>query len=78
LLWNTENAPRYRSGLILALVSWLVFIPTVAVYWASCVYENRRRQNQVTIGSVDISEHLAEVVGRDVTDKQDKTFRYTF
>lgn len=73
LLWNTENAPRYRSGLILALVSWIVFIPTVGVYWGSCVYENKRRY---TVEG-DIAEHVADIAGKDLTDKQDKHFRYT-
>ncbi|KAE8374448.1 pantothenate transporter [Aspergillus bertholletiae] len=76
LLWNTDHAPRYREGLILALVSWLVFIPAVAAYWFSCVYENRQRDLQV-IESVDISERVMEVAGKDLTDKQDRNFRYT-
>ncbi|KAJ5807978.1 major facilitator superfamily domain-containing protein [Penicillium riverlandense] len=73
LLWNTEYAPRYRSGLVLALVSWVVFIPTVSVYWFSCVYENKRRY----VVEVDIGEHVADIAGKDLTDKQDKHFRYT-
>ncbi|KAE8406888.1 MFS general substrate transporter [Aspergillus pseudonomiae] len=73
LLWNTEYAPRYRSGLVLALVSWLVFIPSVAVYWLSCIYENKRR----SAVQMEVSEHVAEVAGRDMTDKEDKQFRYT-
>ena len=72
LLWDNKYAPRYRSGLILALVSWLVFIPSVAVYWFSCVYENKRRSTV----QMDVSEHVDEVAGRDMTDKEDKQFRY--
>ncbi|KAE8309976.1 major facilitator superfamily domain-containing protein [Aspergillus transmontanensis] len=72
LLWNTEYAPRYRSGLVLALVSWLVFIPSVAVYWFSCVYENKRR----SAVQMEMSEHVAEVAGKDMTDKEDRQFRY--
>ncbi|KAE8140837.1 MFS general substrate transporter [Aspergillus pseudotamarii] len=72
LLWNTEYAPRYHSGLVLALVSWLVFIPSVTVYWFSCVYENKRR-SAIQMG---VSEHVAEIAGRDMTDKGDKQFRY--
>ncbi|CDM31930.1 hypothetical protein DTO013E5_1837 [Penicillium roqueforti] len=72
LLWNTKNAPRYRSGLVLALVSWLVFIPTVGVYWFTCARDNKRRS---TMG-MDIFEYADEVTGKDLTDKEDKNFRY--
>ncbi|KAJ5648898.1 uncharacterized protein N7484_002621 [Penicillium longicatenatum] len=72
LLWNTENAPRYRSGLILALISWIAFIPTVAIYWFSCAHENERRSTV----EVDICQYVAEVTGEDLTDKEDKHFRY--
>ncbi|KAF9888053.1 hypothetical protein FE257_009318 [Aspergillus nanangensis] len=73
LLWDTEYAPRYRSGLVLALVSWLVFIPSVAVYWFSCVYENKRRSTV----QMEADQHVAEVAGKDMTDKEDRLFRYT-
>ncbi|KAL4888015.1 major facilitator superfamily domain-containing protein [Aspergillus ambiguus] len=73
LLWNTEYAPRYRSGLILALVSWLVFIPLVAAYWFSCAYENKNR----SAVQMEVGTHIAEVAGRDMTDKEDSGFRYT-
>lgn len=74
LLWNTDNAPRYRSGLVLALVSWLVFIPTVLVYWYSCVYENKRRPAMETEAN-DIVVIGAE---KELTDKQDVRFRYSY
>lgn len=72
MLWSAENAPRYRSGLILALASWIVFIPTMAVYWLSCAYENKRR----SVEEMDTCDYVAEVAGKDLTDKQDKRFRY--
>ncbi|KAJ5242521.1 uncharacterized protein N7469_000848 [Penicillium citrinum] len=73
LLWNAENAPRYRSGLILALISWIVFIPTVVVYWYVCAHENKHRSRV----EVDPCQCAAGPTGRDLTDKEDMHFRYT-
>ena len=75
LLWDTKHAPRYRSGLTLALVSWLVLIPSVGVYWVSGIRENRRRRR--VEGDDNNNNEVAQVVGDDLTDKQDRLFRYT-
>ena len=74
LLWDIKYAPRYRSGLVLALVSWLTLIPSVGVYWFSGVYENRRRRR---VEGDNNNNEVAQVVGDDLTDKQDRAFRYT-
>ncbi|KAJ5739620.1 hypothetical protein N7533_012404 [Penicillium manginii] len=73
LLWNAENAPRYRSGLILALISWIVFIPTVAVYWSLCAHENKVR----SMVEIDFCQHVTGAPRKDLTDKEDLNFRYT-
>ncbi|KAL3460879.1 major facilitator superfamily domain-containing protein [Aspergillus heterothallicus] len=77
LLWDSEHAPRYRSGLILALVSWLVFIPTVAVYWLSCVRENRQRTVLDADAVAGYVEDMQGNDGMDLSDKQNNRFRYT-
>ncbi|KAK4631520.1 hypothetical protein CLAFUW4_03435 [Fulvia fulva] len=68
-LWTTP--PRYSAGVICALVDWglvYVFIPW---YWWLCWRENRERDRQT-------GEAIATfVAGADMTDKQDKGFRYT-
>ncbi|KAK4505389.1 hypothetical protein PRZ48_003352 [Zasmidium cellare] len=68
-LWT--EPPRYSAGVICALVDWglvYVFIPW---YWWLCYRENKKRDRQQ---GQDIVSFIA---GADVTDKEDKSFRYT-
>lgn len=70
-LWT--KPPRYRAGVICALVDWglvYVFIPW---YWYLCWRDNKTRDHDQLQGEV----RGAFVAGADVTDKQDKSFRYT-
>ncbi|KIW80707.1 hypothetical protein Z517_07323 [Fonsecaea pedrosoi CBS 271.37] len=71
LLWDSNYAPRYQQGLILALVSWIVFVLAVIGYWYSCYWDNRKKAN---LGGVSV----VYTDGREVTDKGDPTFRYTY
>ena len=68
-LWT--DPPRYRNGVICALVDWglvYIFIPW---YWWMCWRENRQRDSEQGEGMG------AFTAGLDVTDKEDKAFRYT-
>ena len=68
-LWT--DPPRYRNGVICALVDWglvYVFIPW---YWWLCWSENRNRDKTEGEGMG------AFQAGLDITDKEDKSFRYT-
>ncbi|KAH6957749.1 membrane transporter [Ilyonectria sp. MPI-CAGE-AT-0026] len=71
-LWNSKNAPRYRSGLVLALASWVALIANVGIYWYSCYRENVKR----SAGDGQQGE-IAGEISQDCTDKKDKKFRYT-
>ncbi|PIA99000.1 putative transporter [Cercospora beticola] len=70
-LWT--EPPRYRAGVICALVDWglvYVFIPS---YWYLCWRDNRVRNRL----QCDEAESMRFIEGADVTDKEDKSFRYT-
>ncbi|KAF9889887.1 hypothetical protein FE257_006759 [Aspergillus nanangensis] len=73
LLWKVENAPRYRNGLILSLCSLIGLIASVMLYWYSCIRDNRRR---CTAAGLDPGNCVIGVVGDDLTDKQNRLFRY--
>ncbi|KAF7194098.1 putative transporter [Pseudocercospora fuligena] len=70
-LWT--KPPRYSAGVICALVDWglvYVFIPW---YWWLCWRDNKKRDRDQGEGQ----GMGAFTAGADITDKQDKNFRYT-
>ena len=66
-LWT--DPPRYRNGVICALVDWGLIYVFIPWYWWLCWSENRKRDRLHATGGF--------LAGSDVTDRQDKTFRYT-
>lgn len=68
-LWT--DPPRYRNGVICALVDWGLLYVFVPAYWWICWRENRLRDKTHSQGPVEFTP------GADVTDKEDKAFRYT-
>lgn len=68
-LWT--EPPRYRDGVICALVDWGLLYVFVPAYWWICWRENRKRDRTHSQGVVEFTP------GADVTDKEDKAFRYT-
>ncbi|KAL4881242.1 major facilitator superfamily domain-containing protein [Aspergillus karnatakaensis] len=81
-LWT--NRPKYLEGLITALVTWGLLIVTTLVYRVLCLRDNKARERAEAAGSgleggvggamdldVNGSPHT------DVTDKQDRDFRYS-
>ncbi|KAL4809557.1 major facilitator superfamily domain-containing protein [Aspergillus unguis] len=73
-LWT--HKPRYTEGLITALVTWGLLIAVTVVYSALCVWENAKRDKVVT-GVEEGGERKHENEG-DLTDKQDRAFRYSW
>lgn len=54
----------------MAIISWVALIACVGGYWLSCIYDNRKRQ--------DTGVSAAFTEGKDITDKQDPTFKYSY
>lgn len=70
-LW--DHPPRYRAGVVCALVDWALVYVFIPWYWWVCWRDNRRRE-KVQGESEGMGAFLA---GVDVTDRQDERFRYT-
>lgn len=68
-LW--KDPPRYRNGVICALVDWGLVYFVIPWYWWLCSRENKKRDREQGEGMG------AFVAGADVTDKDDRSFRYT-
>jgi hypothetical protein len=71
-LWNSKTAPRYTNGLICSLVAWICFIILMLVYWGVAARRNNNREKLAQ--QIHIQEYEP---GADVTDFEDKSFRYT-
>lgn len=69
-LWT--QPPRYRAGVICALVDWGLVYLVVPSYWYLCWRDNRQREREAGDG---IGGGFEE--GADRTDKEDRSFRYT-
>lgn len=70
-LWT--DPPRYRKGVICALVDWGLVFLFVPLYWWLCWSDNKRRDEAQ--GESQVMDNF--VAGADVTDKEDRSFRYT-
>ncbi|KAL3476893.1 major facilitator superfamily domain-containing protein [Aspergillus californicus] len=79
-LWT--NSPRYTEGLITALVTWGLLIGTVVVYGVLCVRDNARREGEALHVHVHVEGGAGAGAGleggMDLTDKQDREFRYSW
>ncbi|KAI9039371.1 putative MFS transporter [Aspergillus affinis] len=72
-LWTKR--PRYFEGVVTAIVTWCLLFVVVGIYWAICAKENKFRDEKERRGEVDAGE--AEAEDGDVTDTQDRGFRYS-
>lgn len=86
--WQEEDAPRYTKGCILSIASWIALIATLLVYLFLIKKENRARDEKAASGQMDYFVEGAqrdEAAGAqlgvsedsDLTDCQDKGFRYS-
>ena len=71
-LWKDKAAPRYFEGVVTAIVDWCLFIAVVAAYWALCYWENRKRDRE------SIPDNIRQFDTTDVTDREDRLFRYSY
>lgn len=72
-LWTKK--PRYFEGVVTAIVTWCLLFVVVGIYWGLCARENKARDEKENRGEVDGNDPAVE---GDVTDKQDRAFRYSF
>lgn len=72
-LW--KKAPKYFEGVVTAIVTWCLLFVVIGAYWWICARENRLRDQEREMAGEDADVGL---VGEDVTDKQDRNFRYNF
>lgn len=84
--WTEETAPRYLKGCLLSMSS-LVFLMVVLILYSGLMdKENRLRDERAENGQeeymVDSHEHhsttqMGVAIDSDMTDYEDKAFRYT-
>ncbi|TIA73177.1 putative MFS allantoate transporter [Aureobasidium pullulans] len=73
-LW--KHSPRYFSGVVTAIVTWFLLIITTGAWWALCRRENQKRDAEgVEPETTQMEDSFA---GLDLTDKQDRAFRYSW
>lgn len=80
-LWT--NGPRYYEGVVTAIVTWCLLFATIVAYWQICRVDNKKRDANIGVGPVDplqgevmLDENGAPIT--DLTDKEDKHFRYSW
>lgn len=78
-LWT--HKPRYTEGVITSIVTWCLLFVAVIIYRLLCVADNKKRDAHASTGTFDMMEDfdLDEngLPKTDLTDKQDKAFRYS-
>ncbi|KAH7194891.1 major facilitator superfamily domain-containing protein [Fusarium oxysporum] len=83
--WTEDDAPRYLKGCILSIASLVYLMITLVVYAFLLDKENKLRDRKAAEGHVDYmveSQGRAEgiqsgvAIDSDLTDRQDKAFRY--
>ncbi|KAG2417292.1 hypothetical protein HFD88_008511 [Aspergillus terreus] len=69
-LW--QHKPKYFEGVVTAIVTWCLLFVVTGLYWYICARENNKREQELAQGIV--GEEIP--AGADVTDKEDRSFRY--
>lgn len=82
--WTQADAPRYRTGCILSLSSMIALMITFAVFLVTVKRKNAGRDAKAAEGRTDYVVEKGNGIQRsgistdsDLTDVQDKGFRYT-
>ncbi|EGU71853.1 hypothetical protein FOXB_17646, partial [Fusarium oxysporum f. sp. conglutinans Fo5176] len=76
-LWT--NGPRYREGVITSIVTWCLLFLTMIVYRALCTRDNKKRDlagESHSTGEVILDKN--GLPKSDLTDKEDREFRYSY
>ncbi|CAG7986298.1 unnamed protein product [Penicillium olsonii] len=79
-LWT--HSPRYTEGVITSIVTWCLLFVTVIFFRFLCIWDNKQRDTQATSHESFVDNHLEldenGLPESDVTDKQDRNFRYVW
>lgn len=83
-LWT--HKPRYFSGVVTAIVTWCLLFLTIIWYRFVCIKDNARREAKGSAGNGEVQDArggqvLLDETGAlksDLTDKEDREFRYSF
>lgn len=78
-LWT--NKPRYTEGVITGIVTWCLLFVAVLVYRFLCTLDNKKRDACVISGGdMDRQIELDQngLPKNDLTDKEDRQFRYVW
>jgi cbb3-type cytochrome oxidase subunit 3 len=62
---------------VTAIVTWFLLIATIGAWWLLYQRENRKRDAQADMDARS-TQMTESFVGLDLTDKQDKAFRYSW
>lgn len=82
-LWTEDTAPRYIDGCISSIVSWIVLLGLLLVFYFTAKASNRSRDDQKAEVAADahspvgVTADGAVAMEADLTDRKDKAFRYT-
>lgn len=77
-LWQRQDAPRYRKGCIASIVSWGCVIVLFAITWATSRWSNLKRDREAEREAGCRQFPPAILVDSDHTEREDKTFRYSY
>ncbi|KAJ6140041.1 Major facilitator superfamily domain general substrate transporter [Penicillium samsonianum] len=80
-LWT--HKPRYTEGVITSIVTWCLLFVVVILFRFLCIWDNKQRDKQAASSgdvSVDQKVKLDEngLPQTDLTDKEDRKFRYVW
>nr|AAV91786.1 hypothetical protein [Penicillium canescens] len=80
-LWT--HSPRYTSGVITSIVTWCLLFCVVILFRFLCVWDNKKRDEQsANSDPMSVEQHVAldenGLPQTDLTDKQDREFRYVW
>lgn len=82
-LWTEK--PRYFKGVVCGLVTWALLAVTIVIYRLLCAADNKKRDASARSGDATDDTGPAEVLldesgnpVSDITDKEDRDFRYSY
>ncbi|CAG7938824.1 unnamed protein product [Penicillium nalgiovense] len=79
-LWT--HSPRYTEGVITSIVTWCLLFLVVILFRFLCVRDNKQRDEQAANSGVSVDQEVKldenGLPQTDLTDKQDRQFRYAW
>ncbi|KAJ5279275.1 MFS general substrate transporter [Penicillium angulare] len=77
-LWT--KSPRYAEGVITSIVTWCLLFVSIIVYRILCIRDNKARDLLVNSGTYEGAQDVEldhnGLPRNDITDKEDKQYRY--